>query len=792
MSFDRLSQTSLKIINLAGQIAVEERQKSKLDTDDLLVAILAEGSSQAARLIKETGVSYDLLIRELELQKVSGLAVKETAPDGRVAFTAAANMAISKALEEATRQKSNIVTPEHLLLALLSNPAWQSAALLERMKVNVAALIKSLNAPSGGRQAQPSPTSSTAGSTLSQFGRNLTQEATDGKLDPLIGRESEIKELLDILGRRSKNNPVIVGESGVGKTAIMEGLAQFLASEGCPAKFKGKTLFLLDMGAVVSGAQYRGEFEKRMRGIIEEVIASDIILCIDEIHTLRGAGSAEGSMDAANLLKSALATGLQTLGSTTLDEYRRIERDPALARRFQKVLVEAPNMEQTMDILRGLKTRLEEHHHLTITDGAIVAAAKLSDRYITDRHQPDKSIDIIDEAASSLSNSGNSTGEHSQFELTEENIAAVITRRTGVPVSRLTESESKRLLRMEDELHQRVVAQDKAIKEVANAMRRARAGLASKKRPMASFLFAGPTGVGKTELAKALADSFFGSEEQMIRLDMSEFMERHTVSKLIGSPPGYVGYEDGGQLTEAVRRRPYTVVLFDEVEKAHPDVFNMLLQILDEGHLTDSKGDQVNFKNTIIILTTNCGSRVIETRQKQVGLDFNQEADQQAREEASYERMQEKLMAELRKQFRPELLNRLTAKIAFHQLNREQVRDIIEIMMKEEIRSALSERSMQIELTDAAKEVLLDEGFSIEFGARHLQRAIITLIETPLAVALLSEQFKEGDIILVDAEPVKEPGSAISGKDAARQNQIVLSVKQPAPAKTARRRRAAN
>jgi ATP-dependent Clp protease ATP-binding subunit ClpC len=763
MSFDRLSQNSIRVINLAGQIAIEERHNSKLDTDDLLVAILGEGSSQAARLIKETGMSFERLIQDLK-SSTEKPAVKEPTPSGKVAFTAAANMAIAKALEEATKQKSNVVTPEHLLVGLLSNPTWQATKLLERAKVDVAALLKATNSLSSKNQAQNSPNLANAAGALSQFGRNLTEEAAAGKLELLTGRELEIKELLDILGRRSKNNPIIVGESGVGKTAIMEGLAQYLVSEACPAKFKGKSLFLLDMGAVVSGAKYRGEFEERMRRIIEEVTASGIILCIDEIHTIVGSGAAEGSMDAANLLKPALARGLQTLGSTTLDEYRRIERDPALARRFQRVLVQPPSVEATIQILQGLKPRLEAHHKLTITDEALTAAAKLSDRYITDRHQPDKAIDLVDEAASRLSNSN----ENGELVLTEENIAAVITRKTGVPVSRLTQSEAQRLLTMEDELHQRVVAQEKAIEEVASAVRRARAGLAPRNKPMASFLFAGPTGVGKTELAKALADNFFGSEEQMIRLDMSEYMERHTVSKLIGSPPGYVGYEDGGQLTEAVRRKPYSVVLFDEVEKAHPDVFNMLLQILDDGRLTDSQGRSVNFKNTIIILTTNCGSRVIESRQRQVGLDLNQGIEPKAREEASYERMQENLMAELKKQFRPELLNRLTAKIAFHQLNREQVRGIIEIMMKE-IRTALAERGMQIELTEAAKELILDEGFSLEFGARELRRAIIKLIETPLSVALLSEQFKDGDTILVDAE---------SSTKKEREGNIVLRCKE--------------
>jgi ATP-dependent Clp protease ATP-binding subunit ClpC len=629
--------------------------------------------------------------------------------------------------------------------------------------------------------------------------------AIDNKLDPVVGRAKEIERVIQILGRRTKNNPVLIGEPGVGKTAIAEGLASRIASKDIPDILEDKRVVTLDIGLLVAGTKYRGEFEERLKKIMDEIrSAGNVILVIDEVHTLIGAGAAEGAIDAANILKPALARGeLQCIGATTLDEYRKhIERDAALERRFQPVMVGEPTVDETIEILYGLRDRYEAHHKLKISDEALVAAAKLSDRYISDRFLPDKAIDLMDEAGSRVrlinsqlppaakeldkelrqilkekddavrsqdfdragelrdremeikaeirtiaqTKSNGASGDGVEPVVTEEDIAHIVASWTGVPVNKLTESESEKLLHMEDTLHQRLIGQEDAVKAVSRAIRRARVGLKNPNRPIASFVFSGPTGVGKTELAKSLASYFFGAEEAMIRLDMSEYMERHTVSKLIGSPPGYVGYNEGGQLTEAVRRRPYTVVLFDEIEKAHPDVFNMLLQILEDGRLTDAKGRTVDFKNTLLILTSNIGSKVIEKGGSGIGFEFSEDAT-----ETQYNRIRSLVNEELKNYFRPEFLNRLDEIIVFRQLNKIEVTQIAEIMLKE-VFGRLTEKGIVLEVTDRFKDRLITEGYSPSYGARPLRRAIMRLLEDSLAEEILSGRIKDGDTALVDVD----------------------------------------
>jgi ATP-dependent Clp protease ATP-binding subunit ClpC len=641
--------------------------------------------------------------------------------------------------------------------------------------------------------------------TLDEFGANLTQMAAESKLDPVVGRVKEIERVIQILGRRTKNNPVLIGEPGVGKTAIAEGLAQRIANGDIPDILEEKRVMTLDIGLLVAGTKYRGEFEERLKKIMDEIRqAANVILVIDEVHTLIGAGAAEGAIDAANILKPALARGeLQCIGATTLDEYRKhIERDAALERRFQPVMVGEPSVEETIEILFGLRERYEQHHKLKILDESLEAAAKLADRYISDRYLPDKAIDLIDEAGSRvrLINSqlppaakeldkemrqvlkdkddavraqdfdkagvlrdremeikaeikAIAQGKKADSEsvddspvVTEEDIANIVASWTGVPVSKLTESESEKLLHMEDTLHQRLVGQDEAVRAISRAIRRARVGLKNPNRPIASFIFSGPTGVGKTELTKALAAYFFGSEDAMIRLDMSEYMERHTVSKLIGSPPGYVGYNEGGQLTEAVRRRPYTVVLFDEIEKAHPDVFNMLLQIFEDGRLTDAKGRTVDFKNTLLIMTSNIGSKVIEKGGGGLGFEFAEDAV-----DSQYNRIRSLVNEELKQYFRPEFLNRLDEIIVFRQLTKDEVKQISELLLKD-VFSRLAEKDIRIELTDRFKERLVEEGYNPSYGARPLRRAIMRLLEDTMAEEILSGKIQEGDTAVVDVD----------------------------------------
>jgi len=772
-------------------------------TEQILLGLIGEGTGVAAKVLKTMGVN--LKDARIEVEKIIGRGSGFVAVE--IPFTPRAKRVLELSLEEARQLGHNYIGTEHLLLGLIREGEGVAARVLENLGVDLSKvrtqvirmLGETAEVTAGGSQGR------TKTPTLDEFGSNLTQMAAEGKLDPVVGRQKEIERVIQILGRRTKNNPVLIGEPGVGKTAIAEGLAQRIANDDIPDILEDKRVVTLDIGLLVAGTKYRGEFEERLKKIMDEIrSAGNVILVIDEVHTLIGAGAAEGAIDAANILKPALARGeLQCIGATTLDEYRKhIERDAALERRFQPVMVGEPTVEETIEILRGLRERYEQHHKLKISDQALEAAAKLSDRYISDRYLPDKAIDLVDEAGSRvrLINSQlppaakeldrelrqvlkdkddavrsqlfdkagelrdremeikaeikaiaqakkNETSTDDQPVVTEEDIAQIVASWTGVPVNKLTESESEKLLHMEDTLHQRLIGQDEAVKAVSRAIRRARVGLKNPNRPIASFIFSGPTGVGKTELTKALATYFFGSEDAMIRLDMSEYMERHTVSKLVGSPPGYVGYNEGGQLTEAVRRRPYTVVLFDEIEKAHPDVFNMLLQILEDGRLTDSKGRTVDFKNTLLIMTSNIGSKVIEKGGGSLGFEFSA-ADA---EDSQYSRIRSLVNEELKQYFRPEFLNRVDEIIVFRQLKKEEVKEIADIMLRE-VFGRLQDQGIVLEVTERFKDRLVEEGYNPSYGARPLRRAIMRLLEDSLAEEILSGRVKEGDTALVDVD----------------------------------------
>ncbi|QNJ06347.1 ATP-dependent Clp protease ATP-binding subunit ClpC [Synechococcus sp. MEDNS5] len=807
-------------------------------TEQILLGLIGEGTGVAAKVLKSMGVN--LKDARVEVEKIIGRGSGFVAVE--IPFTPRAKRVLELSLEEARQLGHNYIGTEHLLLGLIREGEGVAARVLENLGVDLSkvrtqvirmlgetAEVGAGGGGSGGKGSTKTP-------TLDEFGNNLTQLAAEAKLDPVVGRQSEIDRVIQILGRRTKNNPVLIGEPGVGKTAIAEGLAQRIQQGEIPDILEDKRVLTLDIGLLVAGTKYRGEFEERLKKIMEEIkSAGNVILVIDEVHTLIGAGAAEGAIDAANILKPALARGeLQCIGATTLDEYRKhIERDAALERRFQPVTVGEPSIEDTIEILKGLRERYEQHHRLRITDEAIEAAATLGDRYISDRFLPDKAIDLIDEAGSRVrlmnsklppeakevdkelrtvqkekedavreqdfSRAGElrdkevelrdrirsllqSTRQESSAEgqvsedastqvitaptdesgatalavagttpvVNEEDIAQIVASWTGVPVQKLTESESVKLLNMEETLHKRLIGQDEAVKAVSKAIRRARVGLKNPNRPIASFIFSGPTGVGKTELTKALAAYFFGSEDAMIRLDMSEFMERHTVSKLIGSPPGYVGFNEGGQLTEAVRRRPYTVVLFDEIEKAHPDVFNLLLQLLEDGRLTDSKGRTVDFKNTLIIMTSNIGSKVIEKGGGGLGFEFSGENA----EENQYNRIRSLVNEELKQYFRPEFLNRLDEIIVFRQLNRDEVKEIAEIMLRE-VFGRIGEKGIILTVSDAFKERLVEEGYNPAYGARPLRRAVMRLLEDSLAEEVLSGRIKDGDEAEVDVEDGK-------------------------------------
>ena len=835
--FERFTEKAIKVIMLAQEEA-RRLGHNFVGTEQILLGLIGEGTGVAAKVLKSLGVN--LKDSRIEVEKIIGRGSGFVAVE--IPFTPRAKRVLELSLEEARQLGHNYIGTEHLLLGLIREGEGVAARVLENLGIDLTKVRTQVIRMLGETAEVGSGGSSNKGNlktaTLDEFGTNLTKLASESKLDPVVGRYAEIDRVIQILGRRTKNNPVLIGEPGVGKTAIAEGLAQRIQLGEIPDILEDKRVLTLDIGLLVAGTKYRGEFEERLKKIMEEIkSAGNVILVIDEVHTLIGAGAAEGAIDAANILKPALARGeLQCIGATTLDEYRKhIERDAALERRFQPVMVGEPSIADTIEILKGLRERYEQHHRLKITDDALEAAAHLGDRYISDRFLPDKAIDLIDEAGSrvrlinsklppeakqidkelrqvqkqkeesvrdqnfdqagvlrekeielsakikellenkkesseknDISNANETTENNSTIIhdplVSEEDVAHIVASWTGVPVQKLTETESVKLLNMEETLHQRLIGQDEAVKAVSKAIRRARVGLKNPNRPIASFIFSGPTGVGKTELTKSLASYFFGSEEAMIRLDMSEFMERHTVSKLIGSPPGYVGFNEGGQLTEAVRRRPYTVVLFDEVEKAHPDVFNLLLQLLEDGRLTDSKGRTVDFKNTLLIMTSNIGSKVIEKGGGGLGFEFSGDSV----EDSQYNRIKSLVNEELKQYFRPEFLNRLDEIIVFRQLSKNEVKDIAEIMLKE-VFSRLNEKGIKLDVTDAFKERLVEEGYNPAYGARPLRRAVMRLLEDSLAEEVLSGRIKDGDKALVDIDENKKVIVNISSEESSQE-----------------------
>jgi ATP-dependent Clp protease ATP-binding subunit ClpC len=811
MMFERFTEKAIKVVMLAQEEA-RRLGHNFVGTEQILLGLIGESTGIAAKVLKSMGVT--LKEARVEVEKIIGRGSGFVAVE--IPFTPRAKRVLEMSLEEARQLGHNYIGTEHILLGLLREGEGVAARVLEtlgadpaKIRTQVIRMVGESQEPVGaGVGGQSSVSNKTP--TLEEYGSDLTAQALESKLDPVVGRKKEIERVIQILGRRTKSNPCLVGEPGVGKTAVTEGLAQKIANNDVPETIEGKRIISLDMGLLVAGTKYRGEFEERLKKLMDEIKQNDdIILMIDEVHTLIGAGAAEGAIDAANILKPALARGeLQCIGATTIDEYRKhIEKDPALERRFQPVQVPEPSVEEAVEILRGLRERYEAHHKLRYTDEAIVCAVKYAHQYISDRFLPDKAIDLIDEAGSRVRLKHSQLPEEAQeldkqlrvllkekeaavrgqdFEeagqlrdkemeikaqiqaitagvketseaeqesaedrgavVDEADIAAIVSLWTGIPIEKVSSDETERLIKMEETLHTRVIGQEEAIVAISRAIRRARVGLKNPNRPIASFIFAGPTGVGKSELAKTMASYYFGSEEAMIRLDMSEFMERHTVSKLIGSPPGYVGYQEGGQLTEAVRRRPYTVILFDEIEKAHPDVFNMMLQILEEGRLTDSKGRTVDFKSTLIILTSNVGSQVIEKGGGGLGFQFTENDD-----DASYNRIKTLVNEELKQYFRPEFLNRLDDIIVFRQLTKMEVKQIADIMLKEVIGRAL-EKEIKLEVTERFKERLVDEGFNPSFGARPLRRAIIRLVEDSMAERILGGDVKEGDSVILDVD----------------------------------------
>jgi ATP-dependent Clp protease ATP-binding subunit ClpC len=765
MANERFTQAALSVLEFA-KLAALRRGAATVDTDDLVYAIAVEQKSFAARAILEFIGDYhkleDLLFPSNgypPAQPQSSRGRRGIVPD----LNSFAKEAIQKAFNIAKEQNAALVGPEQILLGvLLSDSSNLGCKLLIKAGVDLAALktkLRGNNAalandnyspsygPSHGRNPSHSLTAPVARTTeLDKYTTDLTELARLGKIHPVYGRDAEILSIIDILGLLKKNNPIIIGEPGVGKTAIMEGLACRIISGKVPPVLRNARMVLLDVGSLQAGTPLRGEFEERVKLVIAEVKkAGNIVLAIDEIHTVVGAGAAQGTSDLSNMLKGALQDGLRLVGTTTLEEYRRIEKDQALARRFQPVVAKEPDISGTIEIVKALKPLYEEHHLVKISDAIIESAAKLSDQYISDRNQPDKTIDVIDQAGSHLRQTA---VDDAVLTMTEQEVAAVVSRISGVPVTRLTQSEREKLLGLEAILHQRVIGQEQAVKAVSAAMRRAGTRLKAKGRPIASFIFSGPTGVGKTELAKTLAKVMFGSEDKMIRLDMSEYMERHMVSRLTGSPPGYVGYDEGGQLTKAVHRNPYTVVLFDEIEKAHPDVFNILLQVLDDGRLTDSQGRTVNFKNTVIIMTTNVGSTIIEGKNQSLGFDFESK-DAKAKVESLYQTIKEKVLTTLKQYFRPEFLNRISETIVFRSLEKEQLYEIIDVLLLE-TQESLAEQGVSISLTASARDILINHGYSAQFGARALQRAITDLLDDELAILLLEDQPAPGTVIEVD------------------------------------------
>ncbi|MGD1921322.1 MAG: ATP-dependent Clp protease ATP-binding subunit [Pleurocapsa sp.] len=766
--FEYFNEKAIKNVVLAQEEA-RNTGHNLVGTELILLGIIGEGTSTAAKLLGSFGIELDKT-REVALEVVgkgSGFI------PANIPFTPKAKRILEQAFNEARQLKSSFISPEHILLAIVKQADNMAARLLTEQGIDLRQLrtdlIKKLGEADvvAATATRENPFGFGGGkekaTKLKEFSINLTELAREGKLDPVVGRFPEIERAVQILGRRTKNNPILVGEPGVGKTAIAEGLAQRIVNNEVSSLLADKEVISLDMGSLLAGTKFRGEFEERLKSIVEEVrAAGNIILVIDEIHTIVGAGAMGGAMDAANMLKPALARGeIQCLGSTTLDEYRQyIERDAALERRFQKVMVGEPSVEDAIEILQGLRKTYEDFHKVKYTDEAIETAVRFSERYITDRFLPDKAIDLIDEAGSRthLNHCLNSKEENKTDVATinpealtpvvdDEAIARIVAAWTGVPVTKMTETQSEALMYLEDNLHERVIGQDEAVRAVSRALRRSRSGLGDRDRPIASMFFSGPTGVGKTELAKALATQMFGSDEAIIRIDMSEYMESHTVSKLIGSPPGFVGYDEGGQLTEAVRRQPYSIVLFDEIEKAHPDVFNIMLQMLDDGRLTDAQGRTVSFKNTVIIMTSNIGSKVIEKGGSGLGFEFSGDKD-----EAQYNRIKELVNQELKNYFRPEFINRLDEIIVFRQLTKPEVRQIATILLKEVSDTLQEQREITLGVTTAFEDKVIDEGFDPSYGARPLRRAIMRLLEDSLAEAILTGRVNDGDNALVDVD----------------------------------------
>ena len=800
--FEKFSERARKVLSLAQEEA-QRFNHNYIGTEHILLGLVRETEGVAARVLHNLGVELTKVRSAVEFIIGKG----EKSVPGEIGLTPRAKRVIELAVDEARRLNHSYIGTEHLLIGLLREGEGVAAGVLESLGVTLEKVRNETNRilSQTMSHAQSSQRGSTRTPVLDQLGIDLTAASRIGKLDPIVGRVKEIERVVQILSRRTKNNPVLIGEPGVGKTAIVEALAHRIVSGEVPDTLQGKRLVTLDMGALVAGTKYRGEFEERLKKVIEEIKTSgNCVLFIDEMHTMVGAGAAEGAVDAANILKPSLARGeLQCIGATTLDEYRKyVERDAALERRFQPVTVGEPTTDETVEILRGIKSRYEEHHRLTISDEALHAAAQLASRYISDRFLPDKAIDLMDEASSrvrikaantplsvkeamqvldtvrrekdeaiggqqyeyaaelrdrelrlgeklqSLETEWQAEQEKDRPTVTEEDIAEVVGMWTGIPVTRLATEETTRLLQMEEMVHKRIIGQEEAVTVIAKAIRRARAGLKEPRRPMGVFLFLGPTGVGKTEMVRALAEFMFGSEDSLIRLDMSEFMERHTVARLVGSPPGYVGYDDGGQLTEAVRRKSYSVILLDEIEKAHPDVFNILLQIFDDGHLTDAKGRKVDFRNSIIVMTSNIGAELIK---KGSGLGFTVKSDEAKTAQAAYEVMKEKVTGEVKKIFKPEFLNRLDTQVVFHALSADHIQVIVGLMLAE-VSKSLLEKGIGLRAAPEAKTRLGEKGFDSEFGARPLRRLIQKEVEDPLSEALLEGKFDAGDTILIAFE----------------------------------------
>ncbi|MCK4368658.1 MAG: AAA family ATPase [Dehalococcoidales bacterium] len=812
MKQERFTEQAQEALAASQQIATQFKH-SQWDVEHILLALLVQEEGLVGEILTELGASVDAVRGEVEaaLQKTPKVTYETT----QIYATPRVAQLVKRADDKANDFKDEFISTEHLLLAIVEEEKGEAARILKGFGIDREKALQALQKLRGGHRVTDARAESKYRS-LAKYGRDLTEMAGQGKLDPVIGRDEEIKRVMQILTRRTKNNPVIVGDAGVGKTAIAEGLAQKIVADDVPDSLKGRKVVALDMGSLVAGSKFRGEFEERLKAVMDEVrqAQGEIILFIDEFHTVVGAGAAEGAIDASNMLKPALAHGeLQCVGATTLDEYRRfIEKDRALERRLQPVFISEPSIEATIEMLKGLRPRYEAHHKIKIEDEALEAAARLSQRYISDRYLPDKAIDLIDEAASKLRidtesappevksleqklkqlvNEEEAASQRQEYERSAqlkserlrleeeynqakskwlkeekidgvvdgEDIAQLISKWTGIPISQMLEGEAEKLLHMEERIHERLVNQDEAVTVICEAIRRSRAGLKDPGRPIGSFIFLGPTGVGKTELARTLARFLFDDENAMVRLDMSEYQERHTVSRLIGAPPGYVGYEEGGQLTEAVRRRPYRVILLDEVEKAHPEVFNSLLQILDDGRLTDGHGRTVDFKNTVVIMTSNVGAELIR---RQMSIGFATKKGEAKGQKLDYDTMKERILAEMKKTFRPEFINRIDETIVFHQLTVEQLRQIVDLLVKD-LQERLADRKLNIELSDKAKAWLAEEGYDPVYGARPLRRAIERYVENPLSAKLLSGEFGEGDTVTVD---LGDKGLTFTAKEA--------------------------